>query len=268
MCRLPAVVKNAALYAGLGDQVKWVVDRALRRVYRLAPNLARHAPVGSVRLKGIDGPVFVRLGTSDWVVLEEIFKWGAYEALTRHPMGDVRTIVDLGANVGLSVRLWQKAFPAAKVVAVEPEPTNARMLRRNVDAGPSPRGVATVEACVAGSTRRVALDTSGGAWGVKMAADGNGKVPAMRMEEVLAAGGMGDQPIDLMKCDVEGAEAEIFADCAAWIGRVRWLAIELHPPYDKTKLVADLARNGGHFVEQHAQDWVGQEVVLLEQTGQ
>lgn len=38
--------------------------------------------------------------------------------------------------------------------------------------------------------------------------------------------------IDLVKCDIEGAETEVFADGSAWICRVRFLIVELqlHPP--------------------------------------
>ena len=35
----------------------------------------------------------------------------------------------------------------------------------------------------------------------------------------------------MLKCDVEGAERALFADCAAWIGRVRTLAVETHDGY-------------------------------------
>lgn len=71
--------------------------------------------------------------------------------------------------------------------------------------------------------------------------------------------------MDLLKCDIEGAEAEVFANCADWIERIRWLMVELHPPYDKRKCLADLERNGGRFIVRHEQQWVGQEVLLLEQ---
>jgi FkbM family methyltransferase len=249
------------MYRGTADRIKWFADRLLRRSSRLFPV----HPVANVRLREMSEPVSVRLGTSDWVVLEEIFRWGAYDALFAQTLGQVRTIVDLGANVGLSVRLWQKRFPDARIIAVEPEPRNVQMLRRNVTAGPRPQDVTIVPACVAGSPRSVGLDASGGAWGVKMRDDAKSgvQVPAMTMPQILAAGDF--TSIDLLKCDIEGAEAEVFADCSGWIGKVRWLAIELHPPYTKTQCLADLQRSGGRFVVRHEQDWVGQEVLILEQ---
>jgi hypothetical protein len=53
--------------------------------------------------------------------------------------------------------------------------------------------------------------------------------------------------IDLLKCDIEGAEAEVFSDCRAWIKRVRNLVIELHLPYSRQQLLRDLQRGGGRF---------------------
>ena len=53
--------------------------------------------------------------------------------------------------------------------------------------------------------------------------------------------------IDLLKCDIEGAEAAVFGQCAPWINRVRHIAVETHRPYLPEDLLADLARNGGDF---------------------
>ncbi len=47
--------------------------------------------------------------------------------------------------------------------------------------------------------------------------------------------------IDLLKCDIEGAEQEVFADCASWLHRVRNLVIELHEPYLADRFLQDIA---------------------------
>jgi FkbM family methyltransferase len=53
--------------------------------------------------------------------------------------------------------------------------------------------------------------------------------------------------IDLLKCDIEGSEAELFSDCAAWIGRVRWIVVELHNDLNDAWLVEQLQKNGAAF---------------------
>ena len=50
-----------------------------------------------------------------------------------------------------------------------------------------------------------------------------------------------------MKCDIEGAERELFARCRPWIHRVRNLLIEIHGDYTADVLLKDLIANGAFF---------------------
>jgi FkbM family methyltransferase len=212
--------------------------------------------VREVHLNNANGtatPPVVRLATSDWYVLEEMFINGEYEYV-RELLGPQvpKLIVDLGANVGMSVRLWQTLYPGVKVVAVEPDADNLRIAQRNVlNTQPPPT---LVRACVAGRRREVSLDRSKNAYSISMrddASDGSAdRVPAVPLLDLLADAWVSG-PIDLLKCDIEGAEAEVFADCAAWLNTVRHITIELHAPYTREKFLADLSRNGGRFAVRH-----------------
>jgi FkbM family methyltransferase len=211
------------------------------------PGRGRIRPVRPTSLNG--PPLSVRLASSDWYVLEEIFLNGEYEYVQRNLHG-LRTIVDLGANVGMSVRLWQSLFPQARIVAVEPDADNLAIARLNVL--PTSDGLAPtlIQACVAGRAREVSLDRSGTAYAISMRDNsGTGEtVSALTMAQILERGGIKpDEAIDLLKCDIEGAEAEVFADCASWINRVRHIVIELHAPYTADKFKADLAKAGAGF---------------------
>ena len=66
------------------------------------------------------------------------------------------------------------------------------------------------------------------------------------MQQILAQAS-DPQVVDLLKCDIEGAEAELFADCGPWIRRMKSIVVELHAPYDKTKFLVDIKRGGGEF---------------------
>ena len=63
-------------------------------------------------------------------------------------------------------------------------------------------------------------------------------VEVMTMPQVLESTEV-ESSIDLLKCDIEGAESQVLADCAGWIGRVRNLVIELHAPYTREAFLAD-----------------------------
>jgi FkbM family methyltransferase len=227
-------------FAGMRGWAWSLYDRALHR--RLGARLPCRGDVRTVYLRGHDRPFFLRLGTSDWLVLKEIFMDGEYQELARVDPRSVHTVVDLGANVGLSVRLWQTMFPGSTIIAVEPDAENMAICRLNADGPLSPQPIFET-CCIAGARRKVALDHSTSEWAYKMCdADGSAAtIDALTIPDILARAGI-DGPIDLLKCDIEGAEAELFASAAPWIDRVGTMIVELHAPYTHAEFRADLAR--------------------------
>jgi FkbM family methyltransferase len=194
----------------------------------------------------------VRLGSTDWLVLEEVFIQGEYAPLAHSKLTDIRQIVDLGANVGITIRLWQHLFPDARIIAVEPDIQNLAVCERNVAAGPAPARVRLVHACVGAAAGMTYLDHTAGEWGVRMSntrTDGTASVPVMTLPQILHESGAAQQ-IDLLKCDIEGGEEQLFADCAGWLGRVESIVIELHGAYSPQRFLADIDRGGGGFAHE------------------
>ncbi len=220
-------------------------NRLLRRIPRV-PLPGRRQMV-EVKLKRHQEPFLVRLGSTDMLVLEEMFQTGEY-TFVEEGLRNVRRIVDLGANVGFSLRYWHEAFPEAKILAVEPDADNLNTCRRNVEAGKFSKQVTLVQACVGSHRRQVRL---GGAeeWAYQMIDGGAGQgvtlevLPLSELLETYAPA----ETIDLLKCDIEGAERELFADCRSWISRVKAIVVELHPPYSSADFISDLNRNGARF---------------------
>src|SRR2546427_410489 len=60
--------------------------------------------VVQLNVKPLTFPLLCRLGTSDVEVFREIFLDDEYSGLDMVPRSTVRTILDLGAHVGLSLR--------------------------------------------------------------------------------------------------------------------------------------------------------------------
>ncbi|HWD91555.1 MAG TPA: FkbM family methyltransferase [Verrucomicrobiae bacterium] len=232
-------------YAGMAGWMIHIYNRLLRRTPQL-PLPGRSRAV-SVWLKDRRHPFFVRLGSTDMLVLDEMFHAREYSFVEESLRG-VHRIVDLGANVGFSLRYWNEVFPGAKILAVEPEPENFNLCRRNVEAGGFADAVELVRACV-GSHRRLAHLSGGDAWAYQMSSQpeaGAPSVPVVPLSELLETHFPCGQ-IDLLKCDIEGAERELFADCASWISRFKAIVIELHPPYSTAELFSDLNRAGAQF---------------------
>jgi len=132
-------------------------------------------------------------------------------------------------------------WPTARILAVEPDHENIKMARRNADI--PGKSTMFVQACVAGTARKVHLDRSHDEYSFRMqeGADASEAIDALTVPQLINQAGF-EGRIDLLKCDVEGAEAEIFANCRPWISRVRFLAVEVHAPYTAGALLADLQR--------------------------
>jgi FkbM family methyltransferase len=61
----------------------------------------------------------------------------------------------------------------------------------------------------------VALATATGEWGYRMHDKPGGEIPVITMDRLCEEAKL--DRIDVLKCDIERADAELFADCAGWI---------------------------------------------------
>jgi len=224
-----------APWAGAFAMVPWsaMASRLLRYIRRFGPwtgtqdYLRTRRRTGEVALRapGVSHPVRVRAGSSDRRAFEQVFLDREYD----FPVpGRPRFIVDAGANIGCASVWFASRFPSANIVAVEPDPGNHALLDRNV----APWGrVRTVQAAVWSRAASLTIDNPGDepwAYRVREARPGEAAFPAVSIGGLLAEAG--EEFIDVLKLDVEGAEREIFADpgCDTWLSRTRLLFVELH----------------------------------------
>jgi len=194
--------------------------------------------------------------SSDWVVYNEVFVDRAYDevidqALATAPTDRPLVVVDLGAHVGyfsLCVADRVRQLPSstrATIAMVEGHPDTFETLASRWRQQPlDPRTEVRLVRGLAGSRTGVARVTSDAfTAAAHVAAEGEAGVPATYVDLDAVAPGTG--PIDLLKCDVEGAEAQVIAEYPALLARVRHAAIEFHPRrVDVDALLALLAATG------------------------
>src|SRR5579863_2728165 len=77
----------------------------------------------AVTLPFLRHPVRLRPGTSDVEVLWDVFARDTYRIPFRTPRGP-SVIVDAGANIGITSIYFSSLYPRARVIAIEPEPSN------------------------------------------------------------------------------------------------------------------------------------------------
>lgn len=185
---------------------------------------SRHGDT-TIKPKESEHPLFVRSGTSDIYVFEQIFVEREYRCLDQ--LEGIRTIVDAGANVGFASAYFLSRFKNARVIAIEPDSQNVRALHHNL--APWNERVQIVEGAVWGENCMLELrdDEEVEAWARQVREGNRGQVAAFDMATLLDRHGI-DQ-LDLLKMDIEGAELAVFqAEHLSWLNRVRNIVIELH----------------------------------------
>jgi FkbM family methyltransferase len=221
------------------DKFRYLRDGAMAFLGPLARNGSRE-----YRLRG-GACVILRESSTDQKVFEEVFLQKTYAAYTQAAQQIAPTIlIDLGANIGLSVIALARELQPQVIVAVEPDRENFTMLQENLRrAGWTDRCVA-VQA-FAGAERGFAelVDSGNGAWGMRMGAPARSGIPVLPVEEIVILAddlllndrlvGTGNRPEAkvLLKCDIEGGELHLFRHLRQWEDRVHYVILELHTEF-------------------------------------
>lgn len=194
---------------------------------------SRRAPTGHEVLAKTplaEHPVILRSHTSDNSVFSQIFVHREYRCLDH--VEDAHLVIDCGANVGYSSAYLMSRFPMCHMVAIEPEAGNFEILRKNVQ--PYAERCTTIRAGV--WSRSIGLVVSEaspgdrGEWAVTVRPVESGEradIEAVDIGTLLEQSGF--DRISILKIDIEGSEAEVFAhNIEPWIDKVDHLVIELH----------------------------------------
>jgi FkbM family methyltransferase len=153
----------------------------------------------------------------------------------------VRSIVDCGANIGITSLFFASRYPNATIYSIEPHPENFALLQQNVRT--EKRIVPINAAVVSASSEVVRFSTDRPSWGNMINGKGGGtEVPAITISQILTRFGLAG--LDLLKVDIEGAEREIFEN-GEFLPHVGLGIIELHDGYTFEKFASDVAKWGG-----------------------
>jgi FkbM family methyltransferase len=170
----------------------------------------------------VRSPTFVRPGTADLRVYEEIFLDREYDLA----LGEPKFIIDAGAHIGLASLFFAERYPQATIAALEPEPDNFALLRKNCLPYPS---VHPINAGLWTHETYLKIENPGAdTWSFRVVEADSG-IRAVSIQDLMAQ--FGKVEIDVLKIDIEGAEREILRESGAWLGKVRTIIIELHDRY-------------------------------------
>jgi FkbM family methyltransferase len=206
--------------------------------------LRRDRSVRVYRLAGTDMRVAIRHGSADVVTLGEVFHNRDYEpdqALDAR-LAATRSILDLGANVGLFGAFAAARWPAARIVAFEPDPANRAVLEQTIAAN-GLGGSWTVVPAAAGARDGETAFLAGAASLSRLTAEGTPGATTVPIRDVLPA----VAAADLVKLDIEGGEWEILCDPRFRASPPGTLVMEYHPyrcPSQDARAAAEAALRG------------------------
>jgi FkbM family methyltransferase len=168
-------------------------------------------------------PLIVRKNTTDSQVFRQIFIQKDYNLPIKVKP---KLIIDAGAYVGYSALYFSSKYPGAKIISIEPEKSNFKILKENT------RNIPNIKIINAGLWHKKGflkiINNGLGHWGFEtiQATPKDYDIKTTTISEVLKNSGF--KEIDILKIDIEGAEKEVFSSNHQWLDKVKILIIELH----------------------------------------
>lgn len=208
------------------DTVRWLWSYYASRIS--STNHSNTVQIGLRNDRGEPLRAVIRTNGFDAGVLEEIFT----ERYHKIDLDNVRCILDLGGNIGMTALFMAQVFPEAQLCTVEPIPGNLKILKQNVDLnGVRTRIVAAAAGARDGSTQfQVTTDprqnTSIGTGLSSAPTEETIDVQVLSVPSLMAM--MGWSQLDILKIDVEGGEVEILGGRPEWLKSVRCIIGEGH----------------------------------------
>lgn len=185
------------------------------------------------KLHGYKYPVYLRGESSDIQVFKQVFLEKEYNSGSYGRYANIQFIIDAGANCGYSTIYFANKFPNAKVIAVEPEQSNIKMLQKNLTWYSNTKII------------------KGGIWDKKtnlMITNCEAAHWSFQVEETkwktldsiksYSLNGLmkkyKQKKIDILKMDIEGAEYVVFKkNYKHWLKNTELIFIEIHERYAK-----------------------------------
>lgn len=181
-------------------------------------------------------PVELRLASTDAEVYGQVITGHEYAPIVTD---GARTIVDCGANIGLTSAYLLSRLPNANVIAIEPFAANAELCRRNLT--PYGNRAKVIQAAIWNRCTTLVLEDAGGSeWGVRVRPAHPGEPGDI---EAIDIPSLSLPHIDILKIDIEGSEENLFAETEhTWLPHVANIVIELHGSAQRKVFFAALSK--------------------------
>jgi FkbM family methyltransferase len=168
------------------------------------------------------------LNTYEEIFEKEIYKFNASKSK--------KTILDCGANMGLSVLFFARNYPDHTILAFEPDENIFRILTENVKTYDL-KNVKLFKQAVWNKNETLEFYTDfgmGGRINDSYQDQVPQKIDAVRLKDFIT------NDIDFLKVDIEGAEYTVITDCRDVLGKVNNIFLEYHSHHQEPQQFHEL----------------------------
>jgi FkbM family methyltransferase len=212
--------------------------------------------------------VWLRRQSSDVDVFLQIFVDDEFSGLFSviSNKKEIKTIIDAGANVGLSSIRFSSIFPNMSVIAIEPDEENFSLLNKNLKANQVSHS--SVRSGVWNKNTRLYFDRTfgdGKEWAIAVTETPNEgpSIQSVSIDDLMEQHSIGT--VDLLKIDVEGSEKQIFLGDGAsldFLQKTKYIAIEIHEQCVNRNSIEQLLIDRGFELAQSGEYVIGKNKLL------
>ncbi len=165
---------------------------------------------------------------------------GEYDA--HPPMSDPKVMIDAGGFIGDLTCHWATRYPQARIITLEPNPENFRFAQLNIDRY-APNALLLNMGLWSCNTRLGIAGEEMGSHLVDDPADAAESIAVIDVPTLMKEQGL--THIDVLKLDIEGAEAQVLGDtAAAWLPLVTMLIVEMHGQHIEDAILPPMQQAG------------------------
>lgn len=198
---------------------EFIKDNILLYKYRFLKKVPRYK---QIKISLLNHEITIPDSASFLFLYKEIFIFNIYNFKSDK---DSPYIIDVGANIGLSIIYFKTIYPNSKVIGFEPDPKIFDILTKNISAF-NYENITLINKAVWDSSTVLKFCLEGADGGRIVSNDEADKI--VEVETVSLRSFIEKNEVDLLKIDIEGSETVVLEDIADVLKNVNRLFVEYH----------------------------------------